>query len=79
MRCATPAKHRAHREVDGAKTIPAPDVFTRASAAAASVAYRGCANASPATAKRYWVFARAWLYGKLHGDDGLSLENPRDL
>jgi RNA polymerase sigma factor (TIGR02999 family) len=23
---------------------------------------------SEATAKRYWVFARAWLYGKLHDD-----------
>ena len=22
---------------------------------------------SPATAKRYWVYARSWLYGKLHG------------
>ena len=22
---------------------------------------------SPATAKRYWVYARAWLYGKVHG------------
>ena len=22
---------------------------------------------SPATAKRHWVFARSWLYGKLHG------------
>ena len=25
-------------------------------------------NVSPATAKRYWVYARSWLYGKLHGD-----------
>lgn len=23
---------------------------------------------SPATAKRYWVYARAWLFGRLHGD-----------
>jgi RNA polymerase sigma factor (TIGR02999 family) len=23
---------------------------------------------SPATAKRYWVYARSWLYGKLNGD-----------
>jgi RNA polymerase sigma factor (TIGR02999 family) len=23
---------------------------------------------SPSTAKRYWVYARSWLYGKLHGD-----------
>jgi RNA polymerase sigma factor (TIGR02999 family) len=23
---------------------------------------------SVATAKRYWVYARSWLYGKLHGD-----------
>jgi RNA polymerase sigma factor (TIGR02999 family) len=23
---------------------------------------------SPATAKRYWVYARAWLYGRLHGE-----------
>ena len=23
-------------------------------------------NISPATAKRYWVYARSWLYGKLH-------------
>ncbi len=23
---------------------------------------------SPATAKRYWVYARSWLYGKLHGE-----------
>src|SRR5262245_20811685 len=22
---------------------------------------------SPATAKRYWIYARSWLYGKLHG------------
>jgi RNA polymerase sigma factor (TIGR02999 family) len=22
---------------------------------------------SPSTAKRYWVYARSWLYGKLHG------------
>jgi RNA polymerase sigma factor (TIGR02999 family) len=23
---------------------------------------------SPATAKRYWVYSRSWLYGKLHGE-----------
>jgi RNA polymerase sigma factor (TIGR02999 family) len=23
---------------------------------------------SPTTAKRYWIYARSWLYGKLHGD-----------
>ncbi len=23
---------------------------------------------SPATAKRYWVYARSWLFGKLHGE-----------
>lgn len=23
-------------------------------------------DVSPATAKRYWVYARSWLYGKLH-------------
>jgi RNA polymerase sigma factor (TIGR02999 family) len=23
---------------------------------------------SPATAKRYWIYARSWLYGKLRGD-----------
>jgi RNA polymerase sigma factor (TIGR02999 family) len=23
---------------------------------------------SPATAKRYWLYARSWLYGKLHGE-----------
>lgn len=23
---------------------------------------------SPATAKRYWIYARSWLYGKLNGD-----------
>lgn len=23
---------------------------------------------SPATAKRYWIYARSWLYGKLQGD-----------
>jgi RNA polymerase sigma factor (TIGR02999 family) len=23
---------------------------------------------SAATAKRYWVYARSWLYGKLHGE-----------
>jgi len=22
---------------------------------------------SAATAKRYWVYARSWLYGKMHG------------
>ena len=22
---------------------------------------------SPATAKRHWVYARSWIYGKLHG------------
>jgi RNA polymerase sigma factor (TIGR02999 family) len=22
---------------------------------------------SPATAKRYWVYARSWLYGRIHG------------
>ena len=22
---------------------------------------------SPATAKRYWIYARSWLYGKIHG------------
>jgi RNA polymerase sigma factor (sigma-70 family) len=25
-------------------------------------------DVSPATAKRYWVYARSWLYGKLRGD-----------
>ncbi len=23
---------------------------------------------SPATAKRYWIYARSWLYGKLRGE-----------
>jgi RNA polymerase sigma factor (TIGR02999 family) len=23
---------------------------------------------SPATAKRYWIYARSWLYGRLHGE-----------
>jgi RNA polymerase sigma factor (TIGR02999 family) len=23
---------------------------------------------SPATARRYWIYARSWLYGKLHGE-----------
>ena len=23
---------------------------------------------SPATAKRHWVYARSWLYGKLQGE-----------
>jgi RNA polymerase sigma factor (TIGR02999 family) len=23
---------------------------------------------SPATAKRHWIYARSWLYGKLHGE-----------
>jgi RNA polymerase sigma factor (TIGR02999 family) len=23
---------------------------------------------SPATAKRYWIYARSWLFGKLHGE-----------
>jgi RNA polymerase sigma factor (TIGR02999 family) len=23
---------------------------------------------SPATAKRYWVYARSWLYGRMHGE-----------
>ena len=23
---------------------------------------------SPATAKRYWIYARSWLYGQLHGE-----------
>jgi RNA polymerase sigma factor (TIGR02999 family) len=27
----------------------------------------GMLGVSPATAKRYWIYARAWLYGKLHG------------
>ncbi len=26
----------------------------------------GMLGISPATAKRYWVYARSWLYGKLH-------------
>ncbi len=28
----------------------------------------GILEVSPATAKRYWVYARSWLYGKLHGE-----------
>jgi RNA polymerase sigma factor (TIGR02999 family) len=28
----------------------------------------GLLGVSPATAKRYWVYARSWLYGKLHGE-----------
>jgi DNA-directed RNA polymerase specialized sigma24 family protein len=24
---------------------------------------------SPATVKRYWVFARSWLYGQLHSPE----------
>lgn len=31
---------------------------------------------SPATAKRYWVFARAWLFGKLQEGDTAPPENP---
>jgi RNA polymerase sigma factor (TIGR02999 family) len=28
----------------------------------------GMLGVSPATAKRYWVYARSWLYGKLQGE-----------
>jgi RNA polymerase sigma factor (TIGR02999 family) len=28
----------------------------------------GMLDVSPATAKRYWVYARSWLYGKLQGE-----------
>jgi RNA polymerase sigma factor (TIGR02999 family) len=28
----------------------------------------GILGLSPAKASRYWVYARSWLYGKLHGD-----------
>jgi RNA polymerase sigma factor (TIGR02999 family) len=38
--------------------------FTGASLEDAS----GLLDVSPATAKRHWVFARSWLYGKLHGE-----------
>ena len=31
-----------------------------------------CLNISPATAKRYWAVARAWLYDALAGDDAAS-------
>jgi RNA polymerase sigma factor (TIGR02999 family) len=33
-----------------------------------------CLNISPATAKRYWVVARAWLYAALSGKDN---EDPK--
>jgi DNA-directed RNA polymerase specialized sigma24 family protein len=28
----------------------------------------GMLDVSPATAKRYWVYARSWLYGKMQGE-----------
>ena len=28
----------------------------------------GMLGISPATARRYWIYARSWLYGKLHGE-----------
>jgi len=28
----------------------------------------GMLGVSPATAKRYWIYARSWLYGKLRGE-----------
>ena len=28
----------------------------------------GMLGVSPGTAKRYWVYARSWLYGQLHGE-----------
>src|SRR5262249_14026509 len=28
----------------------------------------GALGISPATAKRHWIYARSWLYGKLHGE-----------
>jgi DNA-directed RNA polymerase specialized sigma24 family protein len=28
----------------------------------------GMLGISPATAKRYWIYARSWLYGRLYGE-----------
>src|SRR4051812_26049973 len=51
-RYAPPGSAGANREVAGARTIAAPAARQRASAAAASVLYRGCEKASPVTARK---------------------------
>jgi RNA polymerase sigma factor (TIGR02999 family) len=61
------ALHEALRELEAEDPVKARLVKLRFFAGVSLDDAAAMLGISPATAKRYWVYARSWLYGKLHG------------
>jgi RNA polymerase sigma factor (TIGR02999 family) len=62
------ALHEALRQLDIEDPIKAQLVNLRFFAGVSLEDAAGMLGISPATAKRYWIYARSWLYGKLQGE-----------
>src|SRR5262245_21334176 len=58
----------ALRRLEESQTRAARVVELRSSGGLSTEEIAECLEVSPATVKRDWVAARAWLYGQLHGD-----------
>jgi RNA polymerase sigma factor (TIGR02999 family) len=61
------ALDEALRQLEAEEPVKARLVQLRFFAGVSLEDAAGMLGVSPATAKRYWVYARSWLYGKLHG------------
>jgi RNA polymerase sigma factor (TIGR02999 family) len=61
------ALDEALRELEAEEPVKARLVKLRYFAGASLEDAARMLDVSPATAKRYWVYARSWLYGRLHG------------
>lgn len=61
------ALDEALRELEAEEPVKARLVKLRFFAGASLEDAARMLDISPATAKRYWVYARSWLYGRLHG------------
>ena len=61
------ALDEALRQFEGEDPLKARLVKLRYFAGLSLADAAAALGVSPATAKRYWVYARAWLYGKVHG------------
>jgi RNA polymerase sigma factor (TIGR02999 family) len=62
------ALDEALRQLEAEEPVKARLVELRFFAGVSLEDAAGMLGISPATAKRYWVYARSWLYGKLYGD-----------
>jgi RNA polymerase sigma factor (TIGR02999 family) len=62
------ALDEALRQLEAEDPIKAQLVQLRYFAGASLEDAAAMLGVSTATAKRYWVYSRSWLYGKLHGE-----------